>query len=74
MSKVIAASEQGRLFVFPALLEASFDEDRLADEQVETKHIVIVAHEVIPQHNFQFTVTIIALGICYIDSKVAFFK
>jgi hypothetical protein len=33
MSKIVAASEQGRLFVFPAVVEANFDEDRIADEQ-----------------------------------------
>ncbi len=43
---MIGATEQGRLFVFPAEVEPHFDEDQLVDEQVETKHILIVAHEV----------------------------
>ena len=29
MSKVVVASEQGRLFVFPAIVEATFDEDQV---------------------------------------------
>ena len=29
MSKVVVASEQGRLFVFPAVVEATFDEDQV---------------------------------------------
>ncbi len=29
MSKVVVASEQGRLFIFPAVVEATFDEDQV---------------------------------------------
>ena len=72
MSKVIAASEQGRLFVFPAVLEASFDEDRLADEQVETKHIVIVAHEVCIHLKFLFISDIFVLLFCDVPRLTTF--
>jgi len=50
---MIGATEQGRLFVFPAEVEPQFDEGQVIDEQVETKHILIVAHEVKKWANFQ---------------------
>ena len=46
MSKVISATEQGRLYIFEAVVDLMLDQDQIADEQVETKNIVIVAHEV----------------------------
>ena len=53
MSKVISATEQGRLFIFEAVVDLMLDQDQIADEQVETKNIVIVAHEVSFQTNLK---------------------
>ena len=45
---MIAATDRGRLFVFPGIIENRMNQvQSLAGEQVETKHIIKVAHEVL---------------------------
>ena len=47
IGKMIAATDRGFLFVFPGYIRNRIDPDHtLAEEQVETKHIIKVAHEV----------------------------
>ena len=47
ISKMIAATDRGLLFVFPGALHNQMDrEHSLAGEQVEAKHMIKVAHEV----------------------------
>ena len=45
---MIVATDRGFLFVFPGVIENRINQEHsLAGEQVETKHIIKVAHEVI---------------------------
>ena len=45
---MIAATDRGRLFVFSGIVENRMSQvQSLAGEQVETKHIIKVAHEVL---------------------------
>ena len=44
---MIVATDRGFLFVFPGIVRNRINpEHSLAEEQVETKHIIKVAHEV----------------------------
>ena len=48
MHKIVVSSDKGRLIVFQAVVQDRLnDVGQLIDEQVESKHILKVAHEVI---------------------------
>ena len=45
---MITATDRGHLMVFPGVMENKINRvESLADEQIETKHIIKVAHEVL---------------------------